>query len=534
LKNSGRIFFAALILLGSRAYPAVEVNTELNRRIIEIGESATLNITIPGDPSGIDPKNIPSIKGLEIEYYGMSMSYSNINGNVTRGVILSFRVKALARGKYTLPSFVFKSSRDIYRSKPVSLLVKKGIGNKQESVHGYRAVTEISSRKVYLGEPVILRYFVLMGGADRLRVEGMEKIPESKGFIRKEIQESIDDDIVVEGGVELYRSHLYSYVLVPVETGRKRAGGSSLIVSYGDPHSLFSLMRKRRLLFKDMDLQVIPVPEKGRPRDYKGDIGNFKIDAEYQDGEIEAFQEKSITLKISGTGNFLSLSKPEVEKKSDKLRIIMEEKDSKINILEGKIKGEKTYRLTVIPSEPGDYTLGKIGFSFFNPGSGKFHTVETAEISFKVTGEGSGPGSSKDFESKGKGFSTGIISGIIAVVLIAFLLFFLYERRSLRRVESEITQSDDEGSEEADLKHEADYLKSMKDAVFADNPHGFLHAAENYMNRTLPGSAGSEGPESVELKKLRERIFSYRYGGGTVSRDEMRELLDEMEKIHRE
>jgi hypothetical protein len=68
LKNSGRILFAALLLLGSRAYPAVEVKTELNRKIVEIGETATLSITIPGDPSGIDPKKVPSVKGVEIEY----------------------------------------------------------------------------------------------------------------------------------------------------------------------------------------------------------------------------------------------------------------------------------------------------------------------------------------------------------------------------------------------------------------------------------------------------------------------------------
>jgi hypothetical protein len=529
LKNSGRILFAALLLLGSRAYPAVEVKTELNRRIVEIGETATLSITIPGDPSGIDPKKVPSVKGLEIEYYGMSMSYSNINGNVTRGVVLSFRVRALARGKYAIPSFLFKSSRDVYRSKPVTLLVKKGVGKKLEGVGGYRSETEISSEKVYLGEPVILRYFLLMGGADQLRIEGIERMPESKGFIIKEIEESIDDEVVTEKGLELYKSHLYSYMLVPMETGQKRAGRSSLIISHSDPHSFFSIMRKRRLNFSDIDLEVLPVPEKGRPGDYKGDIGNFTIDAEYRDDEIDVFQEKIINLKISGTGNFLSLSKPEVRKKSDALRVILEEKSSKINIVQGKIEGEKIFRLTIIPNEPGDYDLGRIGFSFFDPDSGKFGSAETDEIRFKVTGEGKGAGSGKDFESSGKGFSTGIIAGVLAAVVIAFGLFFLFERRSLKRVEGKITRNDEETAEEAERKNGADYLNSMKDAVSADDPRGFLQAAENYLN-ALSG-AGEKKSHGVELNTLKERVFACRYGGGNISRDEMTELLKEMEEL---
>ncbi len=531
MKNSGRILFAALILLGRTAYPAVEVKTDLNRRIIEAGESATLNITIPGDPSGIDPKQVPSVKGLEIEYYGMSMSYSNINGDVTRGVILSFRVKALARGKYTIPSFVFKTSRDVYRSKPVTLLVKKGIGIKQESVYGYRTETEISKEKVYLGEPVVLRYFVLMGGADQLQIEGMEKVPESKGTIIKEVEESIDDDVVTREGLELYKSHLYSYMLVPIETGRKRVGGSSLVISCGNPHSFFSVVRKRRLGFPDRELNVVPVPEKGRPENYKGDVGNFTVDAEYGDDKIEVFQEKTITLKISGTGNFLSLSKPEVEKKSEKLRIIVEEKGSKINIAGGRIEGEKIYRITIIPHEPGDYNLGKIGFSFFDPGTGKFGSAETAEIRFKVKGEGKGPGNSRDFKSSGKGFSSGIIGGILAAVVIAFLLFFLYERRSLKKVKGEMTPNHDGPDENADLNYQPDYLRKMKDAVSANDPRGFLQAAENHIKSALSGEEERESVELHEINKLKERVFGYRYGGGSISGDEMKELLERMEKL---
>jgi hypothetical protein len=336
---------------------------------------------------------------------------------------------------------------------------------------------------------------------------------------------------VVEKGLEVYKSHLYSFMLVPMETGRKKTGRSSLIISHSDPHSFFGIARKRRLNFREKELKVVPVPEKGRPRDYKGDIGNFKIDAEYRDDAIDVFQEKTIILKISGTGNFLSLSRPEVEKKSDALRVILEEKGSKINIVKGNIEGEKIYRLTLIPNEPGEYDLGRIGFSFFDPGSGKFGSAETAKISFTVTGEGKSAGHSQDFESSGKGFGPGVIAGILAAVVIAFGLFFLFERRSLKRVEGEIARNDEETAEETDRKKGTDYLKSMRDAASADDPRGFLLAAENFLNTTLPGAGEKERSNAAELNALKERIFGYRYGGGIVSGDEMKELLGKMEGL---
>ncbi len=529
MKNTGRIAVVLFLLFGGRAYSALEVKTELNRRVIETGESATLNITIPGSPSDIDPENIPAIKGLEIEYSGMSMNYSNINGNITRGVVLSFRITGNARGKYTLPPFILKSSQEVYRSKQVTLIVRKGIEKKQDSVHGFSAVLEISKKRVYLGEPLVLRYYLLAGGADQYRIEGIEKVPESKGCIIRELKESIDDDVVNRGGLEFYKTHVFSYIMVPVETGRKKAGGSSIIISYGNPYSIFSVVRKRRLIFKDLDLEVIPVPEKGRPGNYKGDIGSFTIDARYQDNKIEVFQEKSITLKISGTGNFLSLSKPEIEKKSDKFRMIMEEKDTTINVTGGMVEGEKTFRLTLIPHEPGDYSLGRIGFSFFDPEAGKFGTAKTNEINFTVTGE-KGSGKSKDFERKEKGFSAGLIAGIISAVLMAFLLFFLYERRSVRKVESEIVKNGEETDEEESRGARENYQEIMKEAVFSNNPGAFLQAAENHIAAVLSGVENQGGERESELKRIKERIFSFRYGGGTIGMKEMRDLLRRMEK----
>src|SRR5690606_33260362 len=61
-------------------------------------------------------------------------------------------------------------------------------------------------------------------------------------------------------------------------------------------------------------LEVLPIPEEGRPNPYYGAVGRFTIDAALDRSRVDVGASVKLTLTVGGQGNFEFLRLPELDR----------------------------------------------------------------------------------------------------------------------------------------------------------------------------------------------------------------------------
>jgi len=532
LKRIGKIAFALILIFSGTAASALEIDTELEANRIHVGESTTLSLRISGGSGDIKPLKVPTVRGLDIKYSGMQRSFQFINGKTWKGIVLSFNVTALRKGKYKIPSFLFDMGSVRLKSRPVTLIVTKGTGTvKSGSGPGrIKSMVELSRKKAYVGEPVFLRYYLLSSGLSGVHVEGVEKQPETRGFVINRIAESLEDEVVTEEELELVKSHLYTYSVVPAETGKLQCGGGTVIISMEFGRSFFDMMRKERLLFNREKIEIVPLPSKGRPENFQGNVGSYTIDVDWTGDTLNVFEEKRIAVTVRGKGNILNVSKPLLVGGNKDIRLITEDGKGSASVEGNTLKGEKKFLFTFIPEKAGKMNVGRFTLNFFDPEKEEYRTVESEDLSFDVKGDSSSTSRiqfDRDDEKGAVDFNPIYFIIIILLVGSGIVLVVLWERKRYNLVVGENNSSDEdfETEEKVDKRSMLDEIKS---SIRSGDRGTFSRIVEKLLDHAREQKVRGElkGVSEESLVEIRDRLYGHRFGGGELTVDEMNEILE--------
>lgn len=131
-------------------------------------------------------------------------------------------------------------------------------------------------------------------------------------------------------------------------------------------------------------IHVKPLPHKGRPANFSGAVGQYSISASVDKNSLSTSDAGTLTVTVSGTGNISLLSAPTIPFPSS-----FESYDpkitDKINDQSDPYGGTRAFSYAFMPRAAGTYTLPPIQFSYFDPGSGTYKTVQTEPIRITVT-----------------------------------------------------------------------------------------------------------------------------------------------------
>lgn len=401
------LLFLAISLLfivvgAAMAKDNISVTARLDSSQLMIGETAILTLEIRGDSDS--SVTMPEVENLRFTRQGQSSSFNMINGKVSSSVSYSYLVDAEKPGRYTIPPISVEVDGKRFNTKPLALsfsdspVTKPGgsgqIGDKQEIA--FLQVDGIG--KHYLGEqvPIRIRAFFRQGG--RVEVNSAPTI-EGGGIVMKLLSDKVIKEQEVIGG-ESYSVLSWNGLLTGISAGtqqlrfsldtvlyiqdrnRRRSitgGGLFNDPFFRDPFfdNFFGSYTKKplRLMTQKLAFEVLSLPEKGRPADFNGAVGNFTMKVEAQPKEVEAGEPITLTITISGDGDLDRVTPPAFPATPDWKSY---QPTSRIE------QGEKIIEQAIVPKSDAITAIPAISFSYFSPETKDYVHLPGKSIPIKV------------------------------------------------------------------------------------------------------------------------------------------------------
>ena len=127
---------------------------------------------------------------------------------------------------------------------------------------------------------------------------------------------------------------------------------------------------------------VLQLPVEGRPRDFSGAIGHFTVSSTLSDTSAALGDPLTLTLRVAGVGNFDRVNTPMLTDvahwKSYAPTATFKATD------DIGYRGEKTFEQPLIATQAGAQVVPALHFSWFDPATRHYETVQTTPLSASI------------------------------------------------------------------------------------------------------------------------------------------------------
>lgn len=411
----------ALGAIGARA----AVTMQLDRSDIAEDDSAQLTINASGN--GSDSVSAPVVAGLQFTAISQSSQIEIINGSVNATSTVTYEVTPQHPGNYTIPSLDPKqkglalhvhSGSSVANSVPVtttppmtpssspSTLPQSSIPAPATTVNAPRMVasgaafTRVSfpKRDLYVGEAVPVEIQVGLRSGMAASLNGLPTLSADAFTLNKLTDKPEEAQEIING--EPYTILTWHSIMAPVKPGdfsltvqtpvtvqvRTKTRISGMGDMFNDPffQNFFGGVTQKELTLASdpATLKVLALPTTGQPANFSGAVGQFTASSELSSSSGTVGDPLTLRLKINGAGAFDRVDNA----------MLSTSNDWKTYRATGKFipadsvgyRGEKDFEQAIIPQQPGHQTVPPISFSFFNPESRRYETVQTAPINIEV------------------------------------------------------------------------------------------------------------------------------------------------------
>lgn len=383
---------------------------EVSTTQLAVGEQVELELKVSGSVESLPSPSAPVIRGCRVFSAGTSQQFSFAKGKVSSSVTHTYLVVPQQKGKIIIPpqKLLFKGAN--YTTIPITLMVSAGSSTTRVQDSGKSTGTSRQSQSnrgdrdffietfvdkdtAYVNEQVTLTFRFYQG--KKLYGDPGYKPPSATGFWVEDLPPQKNFYKTVKGR-NYYIAEIKT-ALFPTSPGIRTVGKATLEIGAGDLQSLFNrdpfgMFQKRRSKSKPVNLEsspieivVLPLPQEGRPADFSGSVGQFKMSTSIDKTEVEVNQPLTVKIKLSGTGNIKTLAEP-VMPQLDEFRVFNSGKSEKVSKAGYVVGGSRTFEMTFVPKEPGSYTIPVMGTTFFDPKAGEYKRLSGKSFDISVLG----------------------------------------------------------------------------------------------------------------------------------------------------
>ncbi len=391
-----------------------------------------LNYTIEnGQGSNL---KVPSLNDFQVlGGPNTSTSMQWVNGNVTQSVTYSYILRAKKEGTFKIGRASVNIGGANLESNEVTIEITKAVAQQQQAQRqrnpfGFDPFEDpfgdmeeepqvsqadlqkqlkdevfvklsVNKNSVYKGEMLTATYKLYF--RQNLSGFNISKAPAFDGFWSQEIEL----DPKRKPGVETVNGKQYNVVeILKYNLYPQRAGNLQVSPAEVSTVARVSVRRQSRSVFDDFFgggsvaqvplelntnaalVSVKELPVAGKPENFSGAVGKYDFSASLSSKEAKTDEPITYSLKISGTGNLKFADAP-VLQLPESFEVYDPKVKENISNSSAGMSGSKQYDYLIIPRQPGDYKLEAYSFSYFDPASGRYSSIQSGEFNIKVTGE---------------------------------------------------------------------------------------------------------------------------------------------------
>lgn len=425
-RKTGILMILLLLIAVSVSAQDVKV-TATAPKVVRTGEQFRIMFTINGDFSDFKAPDLKPFRILSGPNQSRSSNFEFRNGKTTttKTTTYTYWLRASETGTFSIgPATVTLNRKQKIASNKVTIQVVAGKNTGRQSAatgSGRQAAaqqpagntisgddvfvrTEASKRKVYIGEQFVVSQKVYT----RLNLAGFGDIsfPGYNGFWSQDVdipdrisleRVSLNNDIYGMG--ELKRT-----ILFPQKSGKLILEPSNVEVitqvrtrqaqrNTGDPFfdsffndSFFNSGVSNvpvKCESKPVTIEVLPLPENGKPADFSGAVGQFSVSSVIDKTTLKANEALTIKYKISGTGNLQLLDISNIQFPPD-FEVYDPKVSRNIQVKNNAVTGSVTFEYVLIPRSGGVYGINPVSLSYFDPGKKEYVKLRTSNYEITV------------------------------------------------------------------------------------------------------------------------------------------------------
>ena len=388
----------------------LEAHATVSPAVVPLNGQFTLHLELMGtDRADVEP-SLPDLGNFS-RYIGRNSSTSMqmINGVTTISLVIQYRYRAIREGTFEIGPVEVEIGGQVLRTQPVTLTVSNsgaaaGGGREPENPSGVAPddlfiVAEVGKARVYQNEPIAVSYRLFT----RVNVNSysLVSLGESEGFWVEEVPgpQSPPVEQRVRGGQTYTTAVVRRAVLFPAGPGTKTIESMSIEASV-------RVQRQRRSVFDDffggsslfgsqipavivsnpVEIEVLPLPEEGRPRSFTGLVGRLGVSASIDRSSVETNDAVTLEVIVEGEGNLRGLAAPTIDFPGD-FEVFPPEVTESIDRSGFRVRGSRTYQYVLIPRSPGEKVIPPVEMSYFDAESGLYATSASEPLRLAVTGD---------------------------------------------------------------------------------------------------------------------------------------------------
>ena len=409
-----KILNIIIFLIGFSAFSQVNFTTKLSKDRLGLNERVKIEFTVDKDGDNFIPPKFDNFRVVG----GPSQSIRNswINGKKSYSKTYSYFLSPIEKGSFEIGQASIEVDDEIYKTLPVRVTVTSAVDIPTDpndpnylADKNIHLVAEVSNKNPFLNEAISVSYKLYVSPDTGVNNWRELEAPRYADFWSNNIDIK---SLNVQNGT--FKGKPYRYVvlrrtlLYPQKTGELKIEPLTLDISVQVPSNrrdffgnLISSSVNKTVSSGSSIIDVKSLPIDNKPKDFSGAVGSFSFEIKSDKKELltdEAFQ---LSLIVSGDGNFNLFEDPKISLPNS-LEVYEPEKISNISVRARGIKGNINNKYTVVPINPGKYTIPETKFSFFNPVSAEYKTIYSDPIFIDVDGAYNSSLGSNDINEKNR------------------------------------------------------------------------------------------------------------------------------------
>lgn len=428
MKRKTKIAFIWLLILipfrGQAGWAApLRAEAIVKQDSVFLGEAFTLQIQVSGSENPARP-DLSGLTDFKVEYQGSrqnsSTSVTIINGQVTRninkGYVFSYQLVPKRVGRLLIPSITVQANGYTAQTAPVYVRVEK-----PAETDDFKLRLGLSKSDCYVGEPVTLTVTWYLG-ADvrefRLDLPLLEK-KDAFYFIDPEVDTSsggkfyriplADGEVVARKGQKrldhkTYATISFKKILIPKKSGHFRTKPATVVCEaltgytrrrppfnddffsdfFNDDFfggGLQGVYRKVAVPSNSLELQVFELPLKGKPANFAGHVGEYKIEAQADPKDVSVGDPITLKITISGPEYLKYVKLPPLNQQASLKKDFKIPRERAVGEISGKVK---VFTQTIRPLRPGIKEIPPIELSYFDTRAGEYRVAQSDPIPITV------------------------------------------------------------------------------------------------------------------------------------------------------